>query len=90
MPKIERPDSAPPGDGLVQQTDAQVEETLGLEESSTTSLVASDGLDALSEVKDEYEDDELEDDDMLEPEEGGPPQTAAERRAERRKMKRFR
>jgi hypothetical protein len=42
-------------------------------------------------VKDE--DDELEDDDEMlepEPEEGAAPQTAAERRAERRKMKRFR
>jgi hypothetical protein len=43
------------------------------------------------EVKDE--EDELEDDDEMldpEPEEGAAPQTAAERRAERRKMKRFR
>ncbi|KAF8859604.1 homeobox-domain-containing protein [Acephala macrosclerotiorum] len=43
------------------------------------------------EIKDE--DDELEDDDEMidaEVEEGAPPQTAAERRAERRKMKRFR
>jgi hypothetical protein len=44
------------------------------------------------ELKDE-EDDEDDDDDMLDPEEVGGstvPQTAAERRAERRKMKRFR
>ena len=90
VPKIERSDSAPPGDGLIQQAQAQGEETLDLQESSTTLLGANDSLDTLSEVKDEDEDDDLEDDEMLEPEEGGPPQTAAERRAERRKMKRFR
>jgi len=48
--------------------------------------------DAEGDVKDE--DDELDDDDDMmidaEIEEGAPPQTAAERRAERRKMKRFR
>lgn len=46
---------------------------------------------AEGDVKDE--DDELDDDDDMidaEVEEGAPPQTAAERRAERRKMKRFR
>ncbi|KAG4428865.1 hypothetical protein IFR05_015651 [Cadophora sp. M221] len=46
---------------------------------------------AEGDIKDE--DDELDDDDDMidaEVEEGGPPQTAAERRAERRKMKRFR
>jgi hypothetical protein len=83
VPKIERSDSAPPGDGLGQQIDEREEETLGLVESATTLLVSND-------VKDEDEDDEIDDDEMLEPEEGGAPQTAAERRAERRKMKRFR
>lgn len=41
--------------------------------------------------EDKDEEEELEDDDeMLDAEDGAPPQTAAERRAERRKMKRFR
>lgn len=90
VPKIERSDSAPPGDGLGQQIDEREEETLGLVESATTLLVSSDAADSLNDVKDEDEDDEIDDDEMLEPEEGGAPQTAAERRAERRKMKRFR
>jgi hypothetical protein len=54
--------------------------------------LATDEGDIEIEFKDE-EDDDLEDDEMLEGEEGGGsaiPQTAAERRAERRKMKRFR
>lgn len=46
--------------------------------------------DIQAEIKDELDDDELEDDEMLDAEEGSVPQTAAERRAERRKMKRFR
>ncbi len=66
--------------------------------SSTTSLstqqgtvVNKEGPATEGEVKDDDEDIE-DDDEMLEvePEEGAPPQTAAERRAERRKMKRFR
>jgi hypothetical protein len=54
-------------------------------------LANNDGGNNEGDVKDE--DDELEDDDEMlepEPEEGAAPQTAAERRAERRKMKRFR
>ncbi|KAE8444416.1 hypothetical protein EG329_000616 [Mollisiaceae sp. DMI_Dod_QoI] len=54
-------------------------------------LANTEGGGVEGEIKDE--DDELEDDDdMIDPEveEGAPPQTAAERRAERRKMKRFR
>jgi len=53
-------------------------------------LSNNDGGGNEADVKDE---DELEDDDEMldpEPEEGAAPQTAAERRAERRKMKRFR
>jgi hypothetical protein len=42
-----------------------------------------------AEIKEEEEEDAI-DDQMLEAEEGSAPQTAAERRAERRKMKRFR
>ncbi len=42
-------------------------------------------------AKEVYEEDDDDDDDMLDTEDGGgPPQTEAERRAERRKMKRFR
>ncbi|CAG8977407.1 hypothetical protein HYALB_00007037 [Hymenoscyphus albidus] len=52
-------------------------------------LATVDGSEAPGDVKDEDEDDD-EDDEMLDVEEGAPPQTAAERRAERRKMKRFR
>jgi hypothetical protein len=52
-------------------------------------LANDEGIDGHLELKDE--DDELEDDEMLDAEDGtGAPQTAAERRAERRKMKRFR
>ncbi|PQE16727.1 homeobox domain-containing protein [Rutstroemia sp. NJR-2017a BBW] len=53
-------------------------------------LVSEDG-DALLDPKEEDDDDE-DDDEMLDAEDGasGTPQTAAERRAERRKMKRFR
>jgi hypothetical protein len=54
-------------------------------------LANSDTGNNEGDVKDE--DDEFEDDDEMlepEPEEGAAPQTAAERRAERRKMKRFR
>ena len=54
-------------------------------------LANNDVLGNEADIKDE--EDELEDDDDMldaEPEEGAPPQTAAERRAERRKMKRFR
>jgi len=54
-------------------------------------IANEDDGDGVTEVKDE-EDEEDDDDDMLDAEEGGSsvPQTAAERRAERRKMKRFR
>jgi len=90
FPKIERPDSAPPGDCAHQQLEDREDESLGLVDSATTLLVSADGVDPLTEVKDEDEDEELEDDDMLEVEEGGAPQTAEQRRAERRKMKRFR
>ena len=41
-------------------------------------------------LKEEEDEDDDDDDDMLDIEEGAAPQTAAERRAERRKMKRFR
>lgn len=52
--------------------------------------MSEDG-DALLDPKEEDDDDE-DDDEMLDAEDGasGTPQTAAERRAERRKMKRFR
>jgi hypothetical protein len=53
-------------------------------------LVNNEGGDIQVEIKDEEDDDELDDDEMLDAEEGAVPQTAAERRAERRKMKRFR
>jgi len=59
IPKIERPDSAP-GDCGAQQTEDREEETLGLAESASTLLVPGDGVDPLSEVKDEDEDDEIE------------------------------
>jgi hypothetical protein len=54
-------------------------------------LANNEGGDMLIEPKEE-EEEEDDDDEMLdaEVEEGAPPQTAAERRAERRKMKRFR
>lgn len=51
---------------------------------------SSEGGDMQGDIKDEDDDEELDDDEMLDAEEGGIPQTAAERRAERRKMKRFR
>ena len=49
-----------------------------------------EGGDMQGDIKDEDDDEELDDDDMLDADDGGVPQTAAERRAERRKMKRFR
>ena len=52
-------------------------------------LANNEGQNVKTEVKEE-EDDDDDDDDMLDIEEGSAPQTAAERRAERRKMKRFR
>ena len=52
-------------------------------------LANNEGDNVSVELKEE-EDEEDDDDDMLDVEEGSAPQTAAERRAERRKMKRFR
>jgi len=54
------------------------------------SLAINDVGDINVDIKDEEDDEELDDDEMLDAEEGSVPQTAAERRAERRKMKRFR
>lgn len=104
-PIIERPDSAP-GDIQVNNTvraDSLVstESTeLSLASnplSSTSSAPAPQGTVVKNEedvnqieLKEEEDDDEDDDDDMLDAEEGSAPLTAAERRAERRKMKRFR
>ena len=52
-------------------------------------IASNEGETSNVELKEE-EDEDDDDDDMLDIEEGGAPQTAAERRAERRKMKRFR
>lgn len=51
---------------------------------------SNEGGDMHGDIKEEDDDEELDDDEMLDAEEGGVHQTAAERRAERRKMKRFR
>jgi hypothetical protein len=64
--------------------------------SSASSAPAQQGTIAKNEEENinvefkEEEDEDDDDDDMLDIDEGGAPQTAAERRAERRKMKRFR
>lgn len=106
LPAIERPDSAPGDCGTQNNEEASEESLLSSEATrssglgsvdSTSSisthqsmLANNEGGDLLVEVKDEDDDDELDDDEMLDAEDGGAPQTAAERRAERRKMKRFR
>lgn len=111
--KIERPDSAPPGDCRDKVNDIPRDDSLVSTESTALSLgsvdsnlfssassappqqgtlVNDEGGDTQIEFKEE-EDDDDDDDDMLDAEEmgeSGVPQTAAERRAERRKMKRFR
>lgn len=89
IPKIERPDSAP-GDCGNQQDEEREEHSLAVNGSEGPLIVPGEATDSLPDVKDEDDDDVIEDDEMLEVEEGGAPQTAAERRAERRKMKRFR
>jgi hypothetical protein len=53
-------------------------------------LANDEGENTNLELKEEDDEDDDDDDDMLDVEEGSAPQTAAERRAERRKMKRFR
>jgi hypothetical protein len=54
------------------------------------STIANNGEENTNIELQEEEDEEDDDDDMLDVEDGSAPQTAAERRAERRKMKRFR
>ena len=85
------------GDSLVStESTALSLESLGSNPLSSASsapvqqaTIANDeGEDISVELKEE--DDDEDDDDMLDIEEGAAPQTAAERRAERRKMKRFR
>lgn len=105
-PPAERPDSAPPINGL-RQDGFRLPEPANLPElpanlkSSPTlevkTEVSGPPVETLgqSDVKGDDDDDDDDDDDMLDGEEGvggegRPPQTEAERRAERRKMKRFR
>jgi hypothetical protein len=105
-PIIERPDSAPGDcgnqvnnptrdDSLVSTESTAL--SLGSNPLSSASsapvqqgtLANNEGENTNVELKEE-EDEDDDDDDMLDVEEGSAPQTAAERRAERRKMKRFR
>jgi hypothetical protein len=102
-PVIERPDSAPGESGQrragsLVSTESTAMSMVSNPLSSASSapqqhgtILNDEGGESQTEIKDEDEDDEDEDD-MLDMEEGGSgvPQTAAERRAERRKMKRFR
>lgn len=106
VPVIERPDSAPGDcsittasathDSSLVSPDLTINSIATTQMSSTASVtsqttgIKSEGSDIHGEIKDEDDEDELDDDEMLDPEEGSVPQTAAERRAERRKMKRFR
>lgn len=104
-PPTERPDSAPPVNGLRQdgftgpepaslpELPANLKSSPTLEVKTEVSGPPAENL-GQGEVKGE-EDDDDDDDDMLDGDEavggeGRPPQTEAERRAERRKMKRFR
>lgn len=104
-PRTERPDSAPPVNGLRQDgfrlpEPANLPELPADSKSSPTLEVKTEVSAPLAEnlgqeIKGEEEEDDDDDDDMLDGEEGAggegrPPQTEAERRAERRKMKRFR
>ncbi|OBU00543.2 hypothetical protein VE01_01008 [Pseudogymnoascus verrucosus] len=105
-PPTERPDSAPPVNGLKQEgfrlpEPSNLPELPANSKSSPTLEVKTEApgppAESLgqSEVKVDDDDDDDDDDDMLDGEEGvggegRPPQTDAERRAERRKMKRFR
>lgn len=106
-PPTERPDSAPPVNGLRQDgfrlpepanpadlsTNPKSSPTLEIKAEVSGPPVENHGQ---GEVKEEEEEEEDDDDEMLDAEErvaggeGRPPQTEAERRAERRKMKRFR
>jgi len=105
-PPIERSDSAPPINGLRQDTfrasepanlshvDASSKSSPPLAVKAESSGLQEENA-AQAETKEEEEEEEDDDDEMLDAEERGetegrPPQTEAERRAERRKMKRFR
>ena len=106
-PPTERPDSAPPVNGLKEdgfrhpesanlpELPANSKSSPTLEVKTEVSGPPAENLSQSQVKRDDEEDEDDDDDDMLDGEEGvggegRPPQTEAERRAERRKMKRFR
>lgn len=105
-PIIERPDSAPGDCGNQANNNTRDDSLVSTESTALSlgsnplssassapvqqgTIANNEGESTNVELKEEDDEDD-DDDDMLDIEEGSVPQTAAERRAERRKMKRFR